>query len=95
MEKELILKIMEKALEINSSERNTIFINYYGHINSLTVQIHTKGWKENKCPDYSKDIYMNNKNLEQNKKELLEILEELDKIKELSITNQSHDSSND
>ena len=68
MEKELILKIMKTALEINSRERNTIFITYYGHINSLTVQIHTKGWEKNKYPDYSKDIYMNNMNLEQNKK---------------------------
>lgn len=94
MEKELILKIMERALEINSRQRNTVFITYYGHVDSISIQIHTNGWKENKHPDYSKSIYMNNR-YTNSKKELSEILEYLNKIKELSSTNQSEDSSND
>ncbi len=84
MEKEFILKIVERALEINSRQKNTIFINYYGHIDSFKIQIHTRGWEKNKNPDYSKDVYMNNSTPEQIKKELLDILKELDKIKELS-----------
>lgn len=92
MERELILKIIEKALEINSRQKNTVFISYYGHTDSISVQIHTRGWKEDEYPDYSKNIYMGNRPYKQNKKELEEVL---DKIKELSITDQSHDSSND
>ena len=92
MEKELILEIIKKALEINSRQRNTIFINYYGHVNSISIQLHTNGWNQYEKADYSKDIYMENNSHEQNEKELKEILE---KLKELSITNQSHDSSND
>ncbi len=95
MEKELILKIMERALEINSRERNTIFINYYGHVDSISIQIHTNGWEKDKDPDYSKDIYIEGRLYKQNKDELQEVLNKLDKIKELSITDQSHDSSND
>ena len=94
MERELILKIIEKALEINSRQKNTIFINYYGHVNTISIQIHTNGWKENEDPDYSKNIYIDNRPYKQNKEELQEILNKLDKIKELSITDQSHDSSN-
>lgn len=94
MERELILKIIERVLEINSKERNTIFINYSGHVNELDIRIHKKGWKTYQDPDYSKDVYMNNKTSEQIQEELLEILKELDIIKELSITDQSHDSSN-
>lgn len=94
MEKELILRIIEKSLEVNSREKNTVFINYYGHVNSISIQIHTNGWKENEHPDYSKNLYLDNRPYKQNEKELNEILEYLDKIKELSITDQSHDSSN-
>lgn len=94
MEKELILKIIQKALETNSRQKNTVFINYYGHVNSISIQIHTNGWKENEHPDYSKNIYLDNRPYKQSKEELQEILDKLDKIKELSITNQSHDSSN-
>ena len=93
-EKELILKIMKEALEINSEQRNTIFINYFGHVNGLEVQIHTNGWQEEQKPDYYRTVYMRIQNKKQNQKELLEILEKLKKIKELSKTDQSHDSSN-
>lgn len=95
MEKELMLKIVERALEINSRQKNTIFINYFGHVDSLGIQIHTKGWKEGQKPDYSKNVYMGIQSPENDKKELQEILNKLDKIKELSSTNQSEDSSND
>lgn len=95
MEKELILKIMKEALEINSRQKNTIFISYYGHTDAFGIQIHKKGWKRNEHPDYSRDIYMSIQDKNQNKKELVEILEYLNKIKELSITDQSHDSSKD
>lgn len=95
MEKELILKIMKEALEINSRQKNTVFISYYGHVETFGIQIHTKGWKRNEHPDYSRNIYMSTQDKIQNKKELEEILEYLNKIKELSSTNQSEDSSND
>ena len=91
----LIVKIVEKALEINSREKNTVFIIYYGHVDSLNISIHTNGWKENESPDYTKNIYMGNRPYKQNAEELQEILNKLDKIKELSSTNQSEDSSND
>ena len=97
MEKEmmLIVKIVEKALQINSIQKNTVFICYSGHVNEFDIRIHKKGWEAYKDPDYKKDVYMNNRTSEQIEKELTEILEELDKIKELSSTNQSEDSSND
>lgn len=95
MELMLIVKIVEKALQINSRQKNTIFIHYSGHVDGFEIEIYKKGWKEYKNPDYSKDIYMCNRTSEENQKELTEILQELDKMKELSSTNQSEDSSND
>ena len=95
MVKELILKIMERALEINSKQKNTIFIRYSGHVDGFEIEIYKNGWKEYKKEDYSKCIYMCNRTSEENLKELTKIIKELDKIKELSITDQSHDSSDD
>ena len=95
MEKELILQIIKKSLEINSREKNTVFINYYGHVNAFEIRIHLKRWEKNESPNYSRTIFMDNHNTENNERDLREVLEYLNKIKELSITDQSHDSSND
>lgn len=46
MEKELMLKIVERALEINSRQKNTIFINYFGHVDSLEYKYIQKAGKK-------------------------------------------------
>ena len=43
--KEKVMKIMDLALEINSREKNTVFVDFSGHTNGLQVQIYEKGWE--------------------------------------------------
>lgn len=83
MEKEaiLIVKIVEKALQINSRQKNTIFIRYSGHVDAFKIEIYKKGWAEGREASYSKSIYMSNRTSEENQEELTKILDELNKIK--------------
>lgn len=41
----LILKICEIALEKNRRTKNTIFVDFSGHVNCLRVEIYKTGWK--------------------------------------------------
>lgn len=48
MEKEIkrkIFEIMDLALEINSREKNTIFVEFSGHTNEICVHNYEKGWE--------------------------------------------------
>lgn len=48
MEKEIkrkIFEIMDLVLEINSREKNTIFVEFSGHTNEICVHACEKGWK--------------------------------------------------
>ena len=48
--KEKVMKIMDLALEINSKEKNTVFVDFSGHTNGLRVQIYENGWKAYEKP---------------------------------------------
>ena len=48
MKKEIkrkIFEIMNLALEINSREKNTIFVEFSGHTNEICVHAYESGWK--------------------------------------------------
>ena len=48
MKKEIkrkIFEIMDIALEINSREKNTIFVQFFGHTNEICVYACESGWK--------------------------------------------------
>lgn len=49
--KEKILKIAELCLDINSIEKNTLFFNYSGHVETLSVDYYESGWKPNTYGD--------------------------------------------
>ena len=49
--KEKILKIAELCLDINSIEKNTLFFNYSGHVETLSVDYYKPGWKPNTYGD--------------------------------------------
>lgn len=61
---ELVTQIMAKAIICNNagSDENHhkphIFVNYYGHVNSLSIRVHENGWEENKDYDVKYDIYL-------------------------------------
>ena len=43
--KEKVMKIMDLALEINSREKNTIFVQFFGHTNKICVYTYESGWE--------------------------------------------------
>ena len=60
LEKEIrgkILKIIELVLEINTREKNTIFISFHGHCNVFDIKIYNKGWGNRIEENFFKDIY--------------------------------------
>lgn len=78
--REKILKIMELGLEINSRDKNTIFIRFLGHCEALEVVIHSKGWRNSLGADFFKDIHFSLSS----KNEAIEILDEImEKLKKL------------
>ena len=53
---ELVLEIMKIALKKNKKTTNTVFIDFAGHVNWLSIRIFTKGWADEKSADYVNDI---------------------------------------
>lgn len=76
-----ILEIMNLALEKNNESKNTVFINFMGHCSNFCISIHYDGWKNNKEPDYRKNIYFNDLLIKEKLKELDEIIEVLKNLR--------------
>ena len=76
-----ILKIMDLGLEVNSREKNTVFIRFSGHCEIFEVSIHSKGWKQRLRADFFKDIFFSNSPENETRKNLDEIIEKLEKLK--------------
>ena len=55
---ELILEIMKTALEKSSSKKNTIWVEFSGHVNWLDIRVCTEGYDNNENPDWSKTLYL-------------------------------------
>ncbi len=72
-----IMKIMNLALEKNSKEKNTVFVDFSGHTNELRVQIHENGWKAYEKPDYSEVCYFELNNANEKLNELIKRIKEL------------------
>lgn len=79
--KEKILKIMELGLEVNSREKNTLFIRFSGHCEIFEVSIHSKGWKNGVGADFFKDMFLARLSQRETEEKLDEIIEELEKLK--------------
>ena len=78
--KEKILKIMELGLEVNSREKNIVFVNYSGHCDVLELRIHSEGWKQGKGANFFRDVYLatlSQREAEQNLDGIIKELEEL------------------
>ena len=79
--REKILKIMELGLEVNSREKNTVFIRFSGHCEIFEVTIYSKGWEQGLGADFFKDIYFSSSPENETRKILDEIIEKLEKLK--------------
>ena len=75
--KEKVLKIMELGLEVNKKIKKSFFMNYFGHTNSISIEIYRTGWSENKKADYNENIFLDLESANQKIIKTIEILEEL------------------
>ena len=53
---DLILEMMKVTLEKNRRDKNTIFINFSGHCELLSVYVYKNGWERERDRDYDVDI---------------------------------------
>ena len=84
LEKEIrkkIIEIMELTLEINTREKNTVFITFHGHCNVFDVKIYNKGWGNRIEANFFKDIYFDTLPQEEAELYLDEIIEKLKELK--------------
>ena len=72
-----VLKIMELGLEANRKIKKSFFMSYFGHTNSISIEIYLTGWSENKKADYNENIFLDLESANQKIIKTIEILEEL------------------
>lgn len=75
--KKKVLKIMELGLEANRKIKKSFFMSYFGHTNSISIEIYSTGWSENKKADYNKTIFLDLENANKKIIETIKVLEEL------------------
>ena len=56
--KELVLKIMNKAIEKTATTASDVFVDFSGHVKRLSVSIHINGYKSNDKEVINKDTYL-------------------------------------
>lgn len=54
----LVLEIMKITLEKNKEHKNTIFVDYHGHIDAIQVRVYRNGWNADDDPDYNATAYL-------------------------------------
>lgn len=79
--REKSLKIIGLALEINSREKNTVILKFFGHTNEFEISIFYNGWTSEAKEDFFKGYYLDLLTTEE-KKDLDRIIEKLEELKE-------------
>ena len=78
----LISKIIIKACEISTSTKHDVFVNYFGNINNLWVDIYINGWVYKQGEIKSMNISINSITALDELKKVLEVLKEYEKGEE-------------
>lgn len=75
---ELILEIIKIALAKNSRKKNTIWVDFSGHVNWLDVRVCTEGYDNKEIPDWSKTIRLDTDNAMEELQKTLDYLKGLE-----------------
>lgn len=78
----LISKIIIKAYEISTSTKHDVFVNYFGNINNLWVDIYKNGWVYKQGEIKSMNISIKSITALDELKKVLEVLKEYEKGEE-------------
>ena len=55
---QLVLDILQLAVEISQNTKTDVFVDYSGHVDLLKVMIFNSGWSDGSSGDYKKSIYL-------------------------------------
>ena len=77
--KKLISKIIEKAYEISTQTEHDVFIEYFGHANSLFIEICKNGWVYEQGEREHMDISIKSATALNELEEVIEKLKEYEK----------------
>ena len=72
---QLVLDIMQLGVEISQNTTTDVFVEYSGHVDSLSVRIYDDGWEVGK-EHYSRNVYLDIK-LNRSEEDIIETLEEI------------------
>ena len=72
---QLVLDIMKLGVEISKNTTTDVFVEYSGHVDSLSVRIYVDGWEKDK-EHYSRDVYLNETE-HRTEEDIIETLEEI------------------
>lgn len=73
---QLVLDIMQLGVEISKNTKTDVFVNYSGHVDSLSVMIFYSGWSDGRNADYKKSIYLDTAKT-RTEKDITKTLEEI------------------
>ena len=74
---ELLQKIILKAYKINERTKHTVFVYFYGHVDSFEIEINLNGWEQKKGKDIKLKTYLDRRYA---KAELQHMLDKLEKL---------------
>ena len=73
---QLVLDIMQLAVEISENTKTDVFVNYAGHVDELGIMIFYSGWSAGRNADYKKSTYLDTNDY-RTKEIIIEILNEI------------------
>ena len=73
---QLVLDIMQLAVEISKNTKADVFVNYSGHVDCFDVRIYDCGWTEGCVCDYRNSIYLDTNDY-RTEETIIEILNEM------------------
>ena len=72
---QLVLDIMQLAVEISENTKTDVFVDYSGHVNQLSVRIYVGGWEKDK-EYYIRNVYLNETE-DRTEEDIIKSLEEI------------------
>lgn len=76
--RQLVLKIMNKAMEKTENTKSDVFINFMAHVKGLEVRLFKNGWQKSELrTDVEADLIDETIYLTRNKEDVLEKLQDM------------------
>jgi len=75
--RQLVLKIMNKAMEKTENTKADVFVDFQGHVKSLCIRVYINGWKKSELRTDEEVLIDKTVYLIRNKEDVLEKLQDM------------------